>query len=228
MTIRIIGDVHGKFDAYEKIASEVEYSVCLGDFGFAQTWNRLHYSWLSGDKHKVVGGNHEDYTVAPRSSHYLGDFGEYTLNGVKFFFIRGGISIDRVQRRNEQIASMHPHEPPEKFQTWWSQEELNLSQMLECIALYKKVRPNIVLSHVPCATFSKIMSPDDSILQAFGFHKGFKENHQLLGDELLKIHQPDLWFSGHFHIKQSARIGNTQFVGLAELGYIDLSIGDNQ
>jgi predicted phosphodiesterase len=150
--IRIIGDVHGKYNEYEKIAQGSEYSVCLGDFGFASTWNRLHYSWLSGHKHKVIGGNHEDYRLAPMSSHYLGDFGEYTLNGIKFFFIRGGISIDRVQRRNEQLASVHPNEPLDKFQTWWSQEELNFSQMLDCMRAYDKSRPDIVLSHVPCAS----------------------------------------------------------------------------
>lgn len=219
--IRVIGDVHGKFDAYEQIANESEYSVCLGDFGFSSAWNKLNYSWLSSDKHKIIGGNHEDYDLAPNSNHYLGDYGEFTLNGVKFFFIRGGISINRV---NLGIDRIHTG-----LKYWWSQEELNFSQMLQCMALYEKVKPKIVLSHVPCATFSRILTQDDSVLQDYGFHDGFKENHQLLGDELLKIHRPDIWISGHFHIKKSATVDNTHFVGLAELGYVDLSIsGENE
>lgn len=32
MSIRIIGDVHGKYNEYEQIAQGSEYSVCLGDF----------------------------------------------------------------------------------------------------------------------------------------------------------------------------------------------------
>jgi predicted phosphodiesterase len=218
MSVRIIGDVHGKYSEYEQIASGAEYSVCLGDFGFADTWNRLHYSWLSADKHKVIAGNHDCYDYAPHSSHYLGDFGECTLGGIKFFFIRGGISINRVSLSIDDMR--------DDTKSWCSQEELNLSQMLDCMRAYDKSRPDIVLSHVPCASFSKIMSPSDQILQDFGFHKGFKENHQLLGDELLKIHQPSLWFSGHFHIKMSHKIGNTNFVGLAELGYVDLNVND--
>jgi len=218
MTIRIIGDVHGKFHLYNQIAKQSEYSVCLGDFGFGDSWQRLHYSDLSPDKHKVIGGNHDDYDMCHKSLHYLGDFGDFELNGVKFFFIRGGISIDRVYREGERMNGGK--------KTWWSQEELNFSQMLECMKAYEKSKPDIVLSHVPCAAFSKIMSPDDSILQRFGFHEGFKENHQLLGDELLKIHQPLIWVSGHFHIEKKHKIGDTTFVGLAELGYLDLSASD--
>lgn len=218
MSIRIISDVHGKFNEYMEIASKADYSVCLGDFGFGDTWQRLHYSDLSPDNHKVIAGNHDCYDSSPHSPHYLGDFGEYTLNGVKFFFIRGGISIDRVYREGERMSGSK--------KTWWSQEELNFSQMLECIKAYEKSKPDIVLSHVPCATFSKIMSPSDAILRRFGFHEGFKENHQLLGDELLKVHQPSVWFSGHFHIKMNHQIKNTRFVGLAELGYVDFDISD--
>ena len=218
MSIRIIGDVHGKYDEYREIATQSGYSVCLGDFGFSQTWNALHYSRLSSDNHKVIGGNHDDYNIAPMSNHYLGDFGEYTLNGIKFFFIRGGISIDRVYREGERMNGGK--------KTWWSQEELNLSQMLECMKVYEKSKPDIVLSHVPCSIFSRMMSPDDSILRRHGFHEGFKENHQLLGDELLKIHQPVVWFSGHFHLKMTQTINKTRFVGLAELGYVDFSIED--
>ena len=216
MSIRIIGDVHGKFDDYKKIVDGSSHSVQLGDFGFESTWNKLHYSGLDPEHHKIIKGNHDQYDF--ESPFDLGDFGEYTLNGVKFFFIRGGISIDRVYREGERMSGSK--------KTWWSQEELNFSQMLECMTAYEKSKPDIVLSHVPCATFSKIMSPSDAILQRFGFHEGFKENHQLLGDELLKVHQPSVWFSAHFHIKMNHQIENTRFVGLAELGYVDFDISD--
>lgn len=212
--LRIIGDVHGKFDSYLKIARGVEYTLCLGDFGFRDSWNKLYYSGLAPDSNKVLAGNHDCYDSAPNSSFYLGDFGEATIGGVSIFFIRGGISIDRTYREAERING--------RPRTWWSQEELNFAQMLECMKLYRKVKPSIVVSHVPAASFSSVMCPDDKILRDFGFHNGFKEATQLLGDELLKIHRPKFWYSGHFHKSFRYEIGGTTFVGLAELEYVDV------
>ncbi len=212
--LRIIGDVHGKFSQYEAIASKAEFSLCLGDFGFADSWNKLYYSGLNPESHKVLAGNHDPYDMAPKSPFYLGDFGEATIGGVSLFFIRGGISIDRTYREAERI-NRGPR-------TWWSQEELSFAQMIECMKAYRRAKPSIVVSHVPCASFASVMSPDDKILVDFGFHKGFKEATQLLGDELLKIHRPKVWTSGHFHKSFQDEINGTRFVGLAELEYVDI------
>ncbi len=218
--LRIIGDTHGKFDRYEAIASSTKYSLQLGDFGFSTAWNKLNYSGLSSDNHKILCGNHCDYDMAIRSPFYLGDFGEATIGGVSLFFIRGGISIDRTYREAERI-NRGPR-------TWWSQEELNFSQMLACLQAYRRVKPSIVVSHVPAASFASVMSPDDKILTDFGFHKGFKEATQLLGDELLKIHRPKVWTSGHFHKSFQDEIGGTKFIGLAELEYVDVCVCGGQ
>ena len=212
--LRIVGDIHGKFSQYLKTVEKAEHSLCLGDFGFADSWNKLHYSSLNPESHKVLAGNHESYDTAPRSPFYLGDFGEATIGGVALFYIRGGISIDRTYREAERI-NRGPR-------TWWSQEELNFSQMLACLQAYRRVKPSIVVSHVPCASFSKLVCPDDKILTDFGFHKGFKEATQLLGDELLKIHRPKVWYSAHMHRSLTEEIDGTTFVALAELEYIDI------
>ena len=213
--LRIIGDVHGKYEQYVAIAKNSEYSVQIGDFGFHREWVKLNYSGLSTDKHKVIAGNHDDYDIAPSYGNYLGNYGEYTLNGVKFFFVRGGLSIDRCNRLLTQFSTGE--------KTYWSQEELNLVEMMDCLRVYQEVKPDIVLTHVPAASFSNIMTGgDDSILTRFKFHKGFKENHQLLGDELLKIHRPKMWFSAHFHKSFSAEIDGTEFISLDELEYFDL------
>ena len=212
--LRIIGDVHGKFDSYLKVARAAKHSLCLGDFGFSDSWNKLHYSGLNPESHKVLGGNHESYDVAPQSHFYLGDFGEATIGGVSLFYIRGGISIDRTYREAERI-NRGPR-------TWWSQEELSFAQMIECMKAYRRAKPSIVVSHVPCASFSSLVCPNDKILQDFGFHKGFKEATQLLGDELLKIHRPTAWFSGHLHRSMTEEINDTKFVSLSELEYLDI------
>ena len=213
--LRIIGDVHGKFSQYLKIAEKAEHSLCLGDFGFSDSWNKLHYSSLNPESHKVLAGNHDPYDMAPQSPFYLGDFGEATIGGVSLFFVRGGISIDRTYREAERINR--------GSKTWWSQEELNFSQMLACMQAYRKAKPSIVVSHVPAACFSKLVCPDDKILIDFGFHKGFKEATQLLGDELLKIHRPKIWLSGHLHRSLTEEINGTKFVALAELEFLDIN-----
>ena len=212
--ITVIGDAHGKFDQYYKIASKAEYSLCLGDFGFRDSWNKLHSSSLSSDHHKIIPGNHDDYDTSPNSDYCLGNFGVAVLNGTKFFFIRGGISIDRVYRLGEELCGGP--------KTYWSQEELNFTQMLECMRLYESEKPDVVFSHVPPAICNnEIHGNKHNILHKFKFHDGFAESTGLLGDELLKIHKPSYWWFGHHHRSWSQNIGGTNFRCLAELESAD-------
>lgn len=216
MSITVIGDIHGKFDKYYDIASKYECSVQIGDFGFSSAWNKLQYSNLSPDNHKVVGGNHEDYDVAPNMPHYLGDYGVYTLNGITFFFVRGGLSIDRVYRVGEELGGSP--------KSWWSQEELDFAQMTNCLKLYKETRPDIVLSHVPCGVYTEhiLGNKSDAVLQKFKFHAGFKENHQLLGNEMLKVHKPKIWCSAHMHRSFQGVIDGVKVIALSELEVFNL------
>lgn len=211
MSITIIGDVHGKYDQYYQIASNTDFSVQIGDFGFSSAWNKLNYSGLNPKNHKVCTGNHCDMDMAPNSPFYLGEYGIYKLNGISFFFIRGGISIDRVYRVGEELNGGP--------KTWWSQEELNFAQMTECLNLYKRLKPNIVLSHVPCGVYTEhiLGNKSDAILQKFKFHAGFKENHQLLGNEMLKYHKPKIWISGHMHASFQGVVDGVKVVALREL-----------
>lgn len=214
--MRVIGDVHGLFDRYVAVASEATHSVQLGDFGFSNGWNALNYSGLDPLNHKIIAGNHCDYDIAPKSPFYLGDFGLTSLGGVSFFFVRGGISIDRVNRINDEVVNNR--------RSWWSQEELNFTEMLNCLNLYKKVKPSIVISHCPASRFTpKILNgKSEGILQAFKFHEGFRENTQLLLDEMIKAHKPDMMISGHIHSSFRGKISGVDVVGLNELEYLDL------
>jgi Calcineurin-like phosphoesterase len=211
--IRIIGDVHGKYTDYYRLASDAEYSIQLGDFGFDGHWGNLKRSTLDPKKHRVLRGNHDTVNV---SKHDLGDYGILELDGRKIFFFRGGLSIDRVYRVGEELTGGP--------KTWWSEEELNLIQMLDVIKFYKKVKPDIVISHVPAQPFVEYLDgkKSSSILQKFKFHYGFQENTILLGGHLYGIHQPKQWFSGHFHINANTKIGKTEFTSLDELNCIDI------
>jgi hypothetical protein len=214
--ITTVGDVHGKFDLYYNIVKNKEYSLCLGDFGFSHSWNKLGYSNLDSNCHKICAGNHDDYDIAPNIPHYLGDFGQFTLNKKSIFFIRGGISIDRVYRVGDELGGAS--------KTWWSQEELNYKQMIECEALYKKLKPKIVISHVPPQRFIENIhgNKDNSILQRFKFHVGFCENTSLLCDRLLDINLPEVYLSGHHHKSYQEQYKNMKFISLAELETYDL------
>lgn len=211
MSITIIGDVHGKYDRYLDIVKRNEYTLQNGDFGFNKEWLKLEHSGLNSNNHKVLPGNHCSYDYCFNSKYFLGNFGTSVLNNISFFFIRGGLSIDRTYRIGEELSGGP--------KTYWSQEELNLTEMLECIELYKQVKPNIVISHVPAAEFTPYIlgNKSDAILQRFKFHAGFKENHQLLGDVLLKIHRPKKWISAHMHRSFRGNIDGVDVVALNEL-----------
>jgi hypothetical protein len=105
-TLRIIGDVHGKFQDYIALTKECDYSIQVGDMGFDYSELRV----LSKDDHKFIGGNHDNYDKYYGSPHALGstitigmgkDFGIATHGGLDFFFLRGGFSIDWKQRQKE-------------------------------------------------------------------------------------------------------------------------------
>ena len=213
--LRIIGDCHGKFNHYLKLARESKYSVQLGDFGFGDCWRQLNSSGLNPENHKIVAGNHDSYSAARHSPFYLGDFGTHELDSKKFFFIRGAISLDRVYRIGEELSGGP--------KTWWSEEELNFKEMLECAEVYAAIKPDFVLSHAPPGVIcDRIHGNKHTILQKFKFHFGFKENTSLLGDHLLSIHKPKLWVFGHHHKTYNEVYDGTEFRCLAELETFDI------
>ena len=216
--ITIIGDVHGKFQDYYEIASKHEHTVQLGDFGFASTWNKLEYSDLSSSNHKVLGGNHEDYDYCIHSNHYLGDFGPRTLNGLNYFVVRGGLSIDRVYRVGEELGGSP--------KTWWSQEELNFIDMLNTMSSYEQAKPEIVISHAGPAFLVDRLTKGD--LTKWKFHKEFRENTSLLLNRLLAIHHPKVWVFGHYHMNFDEVIDGTRFVCLGELQTVQLSANESE
>lgn len=217
--ITVIGDVHGKYSEYYNKIKNSEYSVQLGDFGFSKEWVRLlNHKPVSPSCHRIICGNHDDYDLATNISHNLGNFGYTSLGEIKFFYVRGGLSIDRVYRVGEELSGGP--------KTYWSQEELNFTEMVECLALYTKVKPDIVMSHVPPGEFTPYIfgNKESGILQRFKFHEGFRENTQLLGNEMLKVHRPKIWCSGHLHASFQGDVNGTRVISLNELETFNLTM----
>jgi hypothetical protein len=163
----------------------------LGDCGFDYTT----LDNVEPDKHKIVGGNHDNYDRIINIPHYLGDFGHSCLNGINFFFYRGAYSIDR-QYRTVGID-------------WWEQEQVSIDQFMKARELYREVKPDIVLTHdCPDEVSFRLLKPDQ------------RKYENLTGwalQELFNIHQPKKWRFGHYHKSWNMNINGTDFRCLNEL-----------
>jgi predicted phosphodiesterase len=187
----VIGDVHGHHADYLDLIDNTDYSVQLGDFGLS--WNTLHK--VDSNRHKIVAGNHDNYTVAHTFPHYLGDFGLVNHGGVTFFFVRGERSVD-AHLRTEGL-------------TWWRSEELDMSTGYNAVAAYEASTPDIVISHGCPADVLPFFVTNPS--------KYYPSRTAQLLDVMLQTHRPKLWLFGHHHVSETFTDRGTEFRCLNEL-----------
>ena len=194
MSITLIGDVHGKYEHYHKIVRQTErhpYTLQIGDFGFK--YDTLKN--VDSTRHLILPGNHDNYDTCYNHPHFLGDYGYTSLNRIEFFYYRGAYSIDR-QSRTIGID-------------WWENEQVNIDQFMKARELYRSIKPEVMITH-DC--------PQDIALQMLEPGQRAYENITSWAlQELYNIHQPKLWFYGHWHRSVKIQHGNTQFVCLNEL-----------
>lgn len=192
--ITIIGDVHGKYDRYYKIIRQKDYyphTIQIGDFGFKYDTIKN----IDPNCHKILGGNHDNYSVIGQYPHYLGDFGISSLNNIEFFYYRGAYSIDK-QYRTIGID-------------WWEEEQLKIEQFMEARELYRKSKPKLVITH-DC--------PECLIPYYIGFQERIYQNLTSWAlNEFFNIHQPETWIHGHYHQSKTTKYGDTTFICLDEL-----------
>lgn len=194
MSITLIGDVHGKYEHYHKIVRQTErhpYTLQIGDFGFK--YDTLKN--VDSTRHLILPGNHDHYDTCYNHPHFLGDYGYTSLNRIDFFYYRGAYSIDQ-QYRTIGID-------------WWENEQVNIDQFMKARELYRDIKPEVMITH-DC--------PQDIALQMLEPGQRVYENITSWAlQELYNIHQPKLWFFGHWHRSVKIQHGNTQFVCLNEL-----------
>ena len=192
--ITLIGDLHGKYEKYHRILSRQEenpYTLQVGDFGFR--YDTLKN--VDSTRHLILPGNHDNYAACYNYPHFLGDYGYTSLNRIEFFYYRGAYSIDR-QYRTIGID-------------WWENEQVNIDQFMKARELYRSIKPEVMITH-DC--------PQDIALQMLEPGQRAYENITSWAlQELYNIHQPKLWFYGHWHRSVKIQHGNTQFVCLNEL-----------
>jgi predicted phosphodiesterase len=211
MTIRIIGDIHGKYEEYLNIIKDCEYSIQIGDFGF----NYEVLCNVDPRKHKVLAGNHDNHSICYDVANFLPRYGYTELNGISFFFLAGAFSIDWKDRVWYDRLN--------DTQTWWGNEELSWSELEKALILYKSVKPDIVITHdCPGSVVNWISNP--AILSNFGFNPAtFTTNTHEALTIMHNEHQPKRWFFGHYHTDKTFSFKNTFFQCIGELKYYEYS-----
>jgi len=214
--LRIIGDVHQYYDSYFSLAEESEYSLQVGDMGI----NYEPLKQLDSNKHKFIGGNHDNYDTYNSCPHVIEsdygskDYGIGIHGGLVFFFVRGSFSIDWRQRTQYYLSR--------GIKTYWEQEELSMREMYDCFDLYKKTKPDFVISHDCPRSISKKMGNGD-ILAQFGYDiKSFSTRTSELLEAMFQYYQPENWCFGHYHKNWSETINGTNFRCIDELAYLDI------
>lgn len=211
--IRIVGDVHGKIPDYINLVKDCPYSIQVGDLGFDYKGLRF----LDRYKHMFFPGNHDNYDTCYDLPHCLGDAGNFELDDIEFFFIRGGFSIDYLARVK--------FEQQRGFKTWWTEEQLTTEEMEWAYDDYVDCRPSIMLSHSCPKEISDIIG-NPGVLKAFGFNPDvFSTRTQELLQACFEVHKPDIWIFGHFHQNVDFIYNDTRFICLDELCYLDIVDG---
>lgn len=206
MIIKIIGDAHGKFAAYELLIKNERCSIQLGDFGFTEHWQRLYRHKIDFSRHKIIPGNHDGYDYILTDEYAMDwtfnkEYGMINFYDMEFFMLRGAFSVDK------------------KFRTpqwdWWPEEEISQRDLELAFDLYKKEKPEIVITHdCPGAFYNGVSQ--------LMFHKSFIPNRTGLAlTRMWDEHKPALWIFGHWHETKIQEIRGTTFVCLGELDSVD-------
>jgi len=192
--MRLIGDVHGHKELYLRLCQKAEYTIQLGDHGFDYDY----LAQLSPKKHKILGGNHDNYDKIGDCPHYLGDFGVHKVAGHCIFFIRGGFSLD-WQLRTVGVS-------------WWQNEEMSIRDCRHAIETYEDIRPRFVISHeCPMDILGKVIHPREAMVTRTG---------QML-NSMWAIHKPKMWVFAHYHKSWREQVKGTEFICLDELECLD-------
>ena len=213
MMIRFIGDVHGKFRQYKSIIEEVPRSIQVGDMGVGfyikdmdgnrVSWANPPYDAISKGDHKFIRGNHDNPAVCAQQDYYIPDGSTYE----GMMFVGGALSIDRMWRTQGW--------------DWWADEEVSPEQFKIYREVYANYKPKIMVTHECPHFISK------EILQAFNKVKFNDPSHTPIElEQMYDLHQPKLWIFGHWHHSLRVKFGETEFVCLNELEYMDINLED--
>lgn len=209
-SLRIIGDVHGKFGRYRELIRDVPFSIQVGDMGVGFRGYRAGelvfltnppFKAMSQGRHLFIRGNHDNPEVCARQRYWIPD--GTVVDGI--FCLGGAVSIDRAYR-TEGLD-------------WWPDEECSYAALEKMIDDYAAIKPEVVITHeCPDSIAGEILAA----LRQGRTSDGSRTRQAL--DCMFAAHQPRRWFFGHWHHSLSFERAETQFRCLAELEHVDVEI----
>ncbi|MGD9631444.1 MAG: metallophosphoesterase [Pyrinomonadaceae bacterium] len=210
-TIRVVGDVHGKFDAFKAIVEASPHPVVqIGDLGIG-FGNKEGESILVDLDFAFIRGNHDHPAKCRLMRQYIdGDLtvmdnlhSEAIELADLFMAIPGAASIDK----DERTPGVN----------WWPDEEMTVAEMATYARWVNQVKPPVILSHT---------APHHVAQMAFKYNVPFHSRTGAFLDLLFEIHQPKLWVFGDHHKHLDTEWRGTRFIGLGELEYGDIVDGE--
>lgn len=205
MTLRIIGDVHGKFSRYFAVALPAERSIQVGDFGLGFNFidDIKATDWLAANpNHHFIRGNHDDPAVCRNAPGFITD-GKVEGDTM---YLGGAWSID------QDLMTVGVD--------WWPDEELSYTELDAMISQYALVKPRRMITH-DCPTaiaWEMFISKGRSL---FGTYQVRTRTGEAL-QAMWELHKPEEWYFGHWHTTKRATIMGTTFQCLGELDYVEV------
>ena len=207
--LTVIGDVHGKFEAYHELTKRNKYTFQLGDFGYSNTLQKFSLL-VDPIYHKFGQGNHDQHDQLKYTKGFIGRYGSFS-HGISFFWVGGAYSIDMHLRTVNQRKG----EPP----TWFPEEQLSFVESQLCFDEYLREKPEVVISH-ECPNFVNIGDP--MMTAAFGLPSNFASYTAQFLTSLFRVHKPEMWIFGHHHRSWTKKIDGCEFRCLNELETINV------
>jgi predicted phosphodiesterase len=208
--VRLIGDVHGEEQSYLELIKKSRYTIQIGDMHF--NYSFLGENKVDAERHRFIGGNHDNYDVIGDCAHALGDYGAHDIPEFgQFFYVRGAWSIDHGLRQKHG-----------SYKNWWQEEELTVEQGYACLKLYDQIKPKLLITHeAPYDVVQFVTNPE--FANRFGYHSGVirTKTNQLL-QAMTDMHRPKMHVFGHYHKNFDEMINGTRYVCIGILQYLDL------
>lgn len=206
--MRFIGDIHGKFNRYEKLVKECEASIQVGDFGMGFKGGKQHPWSYKKDyafykHHRFIRGNHDSpaHCASQASRWWIPD--GTVEDGM--MFCGGANSVDKATRM-EGVD-------------WWRNEELSIHALNNLIDKYERDNPNIMVTHeAPESVAQATMTWRSKLELGSRTRQAFQA--------MLEMRKPKLWIFGHWHKSIDTVIDGCRFICLNELEHIDIDLAE--
>lgn len=216
---RIVGDIHGNFNEYTFYTLGVgrtrhmgdpvppEHSIQVGDFGigfYTPYWHDMARDWMTNNPgHRFIRGNHDDPAMCKTMPGHIPD--GHVEGDV--MYVGGAWSIDHAMRTEGK--------------DWWRDEELSIMEFDRIAKIYEATKPRVMVTH-DCPT-----SIAWDMFVSRGTKYGITQTKTRTGEYLQwmwEMHQPEMWFFGHWHETCDLTLHGTKFQCLGEMDYVDVEL----